>query len=121
MANIILASQSPRRKQLLEWAEVDFEIIIHPTDESFPSGLSPENVAQYIAKEKALSILPIADEKTIIAADTIVVLSNEIIGKPKDREDSIIILSKLSGKHHQVITGVSIVNYKKEVSFTDIT
>lgn len=121
MANYILASQSPRRKQLLEWAELDFEIKVHPTDESYPEGLAPKDVAIHIAVEKARAVLPLAPGKTIIAADTIVVLGNEIIGKPTDRDDAIAILSRLSGQRHQVITGVAIMNNEKEISFADIT
>ena len=121
MPQYVLASQSPRRKQLLEWAEIDFNIIAHPTDESYPNGLKPEDVAIFIAKEKAKAVLSTVQNKTIIAADTIVVLSQEIIGKPKDREDAINILSRLSGQHHQVITGVCIINELKEISFADVT
>ena len=121
MANIILASQSPRRKQLLEWAEVDFDIIVEPTDETYPENLDPGNVAIYIAMQKAEAVKPRARGKIIIAADTIVVLNNEIIGKPRDRQDALQILSKLSGSHHQVITGVSIWNESTEVSFSDLT
>jgi septum formation protein len=121
MANIVLASQSPRRKQLLEWAEVNFEIIVEPTDETYPDNLDPCNVAIYIATQKAAAVKNKAPDKIIIAADTIVVLNNEIIGKPKDRQDAVQILSKLSGSHHQVITGVSIWNKSTEVSFSDLT
>jgi septum formation protein len=121
MANIVLASQSPRRKQLLEWAEVNFEIIVEPTDETYPDNLDPGNVAIYIASQKAAAVKKRAQDKIIIAADTIVVLNNEIIGKPKDRQDAVKILSKLSGSHHQVITGVSIWNKSTEVSFSDLT
>lgn len=121
MANIVLASQSPRRKQLLEWAEVDFEIIVEPTDETYPDNLDPGNVAIYIATQKAAAVKYKAPDKIIIAADTIVVLNNEIIGKPKDRQDAVQILSKLSGSHHQVITGVTIWNKSTEVSFSDLT
>jgi septum formation protein len=121
MANIVLASQSPRRKQLLEWAEVDFEIIVEPTDETYPDNLDPGNVAIYIASQKAAAVKKRAQDKIIIAADTIVVLNNEIIGKPKDRQDAVKILSKLSGSHHQVITGVTIWNKATEVSFSDLT
>jgi septum formation protein len=121
MANIVLASQSLRRKQLLEWAEVDFEIIVEPTDETYPDNLDPGNVAIYIATQKAAAVKNKAPDKIIIAADTIVVLNNEIIGKPKDRQDAVKILSKLSGSHHQVITGVSIWNKSTEVSFSDLT
>jgi septum formation protein len=122
MAKYILASQSPRRKQLLEWAEVDFEVMIADTDESFPPELNPEQVAVYIARNKALAIQArINDDKIIIAADTIVVLSNDIIGKPTDRQDAINILKRLSGSHHKVITGVCIFQKEKEISFADIT
>ena len=121
MAQYILASQSPRRKQLLEWAEIDFEIIVRHTDESYPPHLSPEEVAVYIAMEKARAVRrQIKDQRTIIAADTIVVLGDEIIGKPNDREHAFAILSKLSGQTHEVITGVAILN-EREISFADKT
>ena len=121
MSSIILASQSPRRKQLLQWAEIDFEVLIHPTDESFPAGLSPAEAAMHIAMEKARAVQQQAENRTIIAADTIVVLKNDIIGKPKDREDAIHILSRLNGTAHQVITGVAIKKENKEINFYDVT
>lgn len=121
MANIILASQSPRRKQLLEWAEVDFEIVIEPTDESYPLNLEAQDVAVHIAREKAKAVKHKAAGKTVIAADTIVVLGKEIIGKPKDREEAIRILNKLSGNHHKVITGVCIMSHENETAFADVT
>ena len=120
MAKYVLASQSPRRKQLLEWAEVDFEIIIEPTEETYPEGLTPQEVAVHIARQKAAAVR-CKTEKTIIAADTIVVLGEEIIGKPKDREDAIAILQKLSGSHHKVITGVVISGGEGEIAFADVT
>ncbi|HEY0040231.1 MAG TPA: Maf family protein [Flavisolibacter sp.] len=120
MANYVLASQSPRRKQLLEWAEVDFEIIVEPTQETYPSHLPPEEIAMHIARQKAAAVRN-KTGKTIIAADTIVVLGKEIIGKPKDRDDAIAILEKLSGQHHKVITGVVINGQGKETSFADVT
>jgi septum formation protein len=120
MARYVLASQSPRRKQLLEWAEVDFEIIVVPTDESYPKELSPTDIAVHIAAQKAAAVR-YKSGKTIIAADTIVVLGTEIIGKPKDREDAINILKKLSGRHHQVVTGVVINGAGKEAAFADVT
>ena len=121
MSEIILASQSPRRKQLLEWAEVDFEIMVADTDESFPTNIPVEEVAVHVATEKAKTIKAKAPGKIIIAADTIVVLHNEVINKPVDRNDAITILSKLSGSHHKVITGVVITNEEKFVSFADTT
>lgn len=121
MSEIILASQSPRRKQLLQWAEVDFEIVVANTDESFPQNLPVEEVAIHIATEKAKAVYAKASDKIIIAADTIVVLNNEVINKPVDRNDAINILKKLSGSHHKVITGVVIRHGDKTVSFADTT
>ena len=121
MSQIILASQSPRRKQLLEWAEISFDIIVADTDESFPGTLMPEDVAMHIAMGKARAVQQRAPGTIIIAADTIVVLKDEIIGKPVDRNDAINILNKLSGTHHKVITGVVILQNEKTMSFTDST
>lgn len=122
LQKIILASQSPRRKQLLEWAEVPFEVIVKETDESYPDNLPVDKVAIHIAKNKALAVAKISDaELPVLAADTIVVLNDRIIGKPKDRNDAIAILSDLAGKKHRVITGVFILHQRKEISFADIT
>lgn len=124
---IVLASQSPRRKQLLEWAEIPFDVIVRSTDENFPPDMPVEEVPVHIAREKALTVqrcdeyLKYKDNATIIAADTVVVLDNTIIGKPKDREDAIDILNSLSGKRHQVITGVVILHDGGETAFADTT
>src|SRR6187397_920319 len=104
--SIILASQSPRRKQLLEWAEVSFEIVVKETDESYPAQMCPGEIAIHIARNKALAIKQeVYPSKPILAADTIVVLGERIIGKPADRGAAISILKDLSGNKHQVITG----------------
>jgi septum formation protein len=121
MSEIILASQSPRRKQLLEWAEIDFEIMVAGTTESFPEHLTREAIAIHIASEKANAVQAQAGNKIVIAADTIVVLDDEIIGKPVDRSDAIQILNKLSGRQHLVITGVVIMQNEKKTSFADTT
>ncbi|GAA4329928.1 Maf family protein [Flaviaesturariibacter amylovorans] len=121
MASYILASQSPRRKQLLEWAEIDFEIRVANTDESYPEGLTPSEVAVHIAREKARVIAGQYPGKPVIAADTIVVLGSEIIGKPANRAEAIATLTKLSGAAHEVITGVAIQNGEQEVLFHDVT
>ena len=122
MQKIILASQSPRRKQLLEWAEVPFEVLVKETDESYPESLSILEIAIHIARNKALAVKA-TNHITIpiLAADTMVVLQNKIIGKPKDRQDAISILSSLSGKQHLVITGVVILHNEKEIAFTETT
>lgn len=129
MNPIILASQSPRRKQLLEWAELSFEVVVKPTDESFPAELLVEEVPIFIAKEKAVTVSRYLQEaegkqyegKPILAADTVVVLNGEIIGKPNDRDHAIAILKKLSGQLHRVITGVVILSGETVIQFADIT
>jgi len=125
MKRIILASGSPRRKMLLEWAEVNFEVIVSDTDESFSLESSPPEIAISIAQKKnqavAASLGQAITEVIIIAADTIVVLDNEIIGKPTDRNHAIEIIQKLSGKTHQVITAVNISDLEKNIQFYDTT
>lgn len=122
MNKIILASQSPRRKQLLEWAEVPFEVVVKETNERFPPGLTPEEVAIYIARNKALAVQEMRNEREVIlAADTIVVLGDNIIGKPVHREDAVSILLALSGEKHKVITGVVIRKGNQEIAFADST
>ncbi len=122
MNKIILASQSPRRKQLLEWAEVPFDVVVKETDEHFPPGLSPEDVAVYIARNKALAVQEgRTGDEIILAADTIVVLGDNIIGKPVHREDAISMLLALSGDKHRVVTGVVIRKGDQEVAFADTT
>jgi len=126
MQKIILASQSPRRKQLLEWAEIPFDVLVKSTDESYPAGMAIEEVPVYIARNKALAIKELINSgntqlPVILAADTVVVLGDTIIGKPADREDAINILSALSGKVHRVITGVVLFHSGGETAFADIT
>src|ERR1700743_1300716 len=107
MQKIILASQSPRRKQLLEWAEVPFDVLIKETAETYPSGLPVTDIPIHIARNKALAVWDQVDAGRVsLAADTVVVLGNEIIGKPRDREDAVNILCRLAGQRHEVITGV---------------
>ncbi len=122
MQKIILASQSPRRSQLLQWAEIDFDVVVSATDESSPAGLSFNDTAIHIARNKAI----VVKEKhnytiPVLAADTIVVCNEQVIGKPKDRDDAIRILNNLSGSEHKVITGVVILFNEKEIAFADTT
>jgi septum formation protein len=122
MNPIILASQSPRRKQLLEWAEIPFEIVVKETAETYPASLAVEEVPVHIARNKALAVQSsIGPDKVILAADTVVVLDQRIIGKPGSREEAISILTDLSGNRHKVITGVVIRQGEKETAFADIT
>lgn len=119
---LILASQSPRRKQLLEWAEVPFEIVIKSTKEDYPDTLAVNDVPVHIARQKALAVRHmVTPDRVVLAADTVVVFNNEIIGKPVDREDAVHILNRLQGNTHQVITGVVVLEGENEVAFADVT
>jgi len=111
MKSIILASQSPRRKQLLEQAELSFSIRTAHSEEHYPKKMPAEEVPLFIAKNKADAVwntLNASEQKQniIIAADTVVVLDHIIIGKPEDEQDAFRILKMLSGKTHVVITAV---------------
>jgi len=122
MQKIILASQSPRRKQLLEWAEIPFEAISSDSDETYPPGLSPEEIAIHIAQNKASVVQEkLGTDDIILAADTIVVLGEAIIGKPVHREEAVSMLLALQGERHKVITGVVIRKGDKEITFADVT
>jgi len=128
MNGFILASQSPRRKQLLAWADIEFDVLVSEAEEDFPAEMDVQDVPVYIAQKKAVAVqekikheYPMHQGKWIIAADTIVVLENEIIGKPMDRADAITILQKLSGKTHRVITGVYLINDTESRNFSETT
>lgn len=127
MQKIILASGSPRRKQLLEWARVDFDIIVPPIEETIPDNTELQDVPVHIARDKASAVKAMdvyqryEQQIPVLAADTIVVCFGQILGKPTDRDDAIRILSMLSGKKHEVMTGVFLSNGDKEEYFTEVT
>lgn len=123
---VILASNSPRRKLLLGGLDLDFEVrVIDDIDESYPEGLEPKSIAEYIAKKKADAYKQTMNaDELIITADTIVVLGNKILGKPADEKEAKKMLGRLSGKTHQVITGVCMLTTDSEKVFsvtTDVT
>ena len=119
---LVLASKSPRRQMLLRQLDWSFEIVTQDTDESYPPDLDIADVAAYIASEKAKAVLPkINKDQLIIAADTIVRLDNTIFGKPKDAKDAFRILQQLSGKTHEVITGVCLQTQEAEHHFSSTT
>lgn len=119
---LILASQSPRRKQLLELAEIPFQIRVIPTAETFPASLPAEETPIFIAREKAKAVQAgLRAGSIILAADTIVLLDNVIIGKPANREEAIQSLTSLAGRSHKVITGVVLLQDQQEIAFADTT
>lgn len=117
--NIILASNSPRRKELLSGLDLHYKVKTLPdVDESYPENLKGKEIPIYIAKEKADAYLSyIKDDTLLITADTIVLLDGQVYGKPVDLEDAKRMLHKLSGKTHQVITGVCITTKQKQHTF----
>lgn len=121
MKKIILASASPRRKELLETAGAEFEICVADVDESIPKGTLPADAAKMTAQKKAFAVAQSHKDSIVIGADTIVVAGNKILGKPKDKADAVAMLTMLSGVEHQVITGVCLACEKKEITFAQVS
>lgn len=120
---IILASQSPRRKELLELAGIKHRVVVSAVDEVMDADLDVAGQVQDLAIQKACAVADLFESETVIGADTIVVCDGKILGKPKNEEDAFNTLKNLSGRKHQVMTGVSIINKEKELltSFVNIT
>lgn len=118
---IILSSNSPRRKELLAGLGVDFEVrVLKGVDERYPDDIPLNEVPLYIAIEKA-SAYTVAKDELVVTADTVVIVDNEILGKPKDRAEAYGMLRKISGKTHQVVTGVCLTTIDDQRSFTVTT
>ena len=120
----ILASASPRRKELLSIYVKDFKIMPADIDETVPDNIALEDAPLYTAKEKAAAVFnKLNEDEIIITADTIVMLDNKIYGKPKDKLDAYNMIKTLSGKTHQVITGVCCYSKDKQINieFSDVT
>lgn len=115
---IILASQSPRRQQLLHDLGLEFSVQSMNVDESFPPHLGMNEVPVYLAELKARAFLPqLKTNQLVITADTIVWLNGHVLNKPADYQDAWRMLSDLSGQKHQVVTGVCLLSSEKKVSF----
>lgn len=129
MQNLILASSSPRRKELLENLRLSFAISSSDVDESFAPELSPEEVVMELAERKARAVFEENRDSFVIGSDTIVVANNQILGKPADEAEAVRMLKMLSGKKHDVYTGVCIMSpisssrffEKTEVWFWELT
>jgi septum formation protein len=117
---LILASQSPRRKSLLEGLDLNFDVIVRPDiGEEFPADMPLKEIPTYLAQQKSGNYLDLLDDKTIlITADTIVILNNKVLGKPVDLEDAVSIVSQISGNMHEVATGVCLRSKDKIKVFT---
>jgi septum formation protein len=119
---IILASRSPRRQELLRELGLTFEVVVRDWLEEYPGDLRGEEIALYVALEKAKTFLPeIKNNEIVIAADTIVWCNNKVLDKPVDKKDALRIIREISGNTHQVITGVSLLSSIKQTSFCSST
>lgn len=118
--NIVLASKSPRRQELLKGIGVVFSILTKEVDESFPTRLPLIDVAPFLSlkKAKAFEDVELPENYMVITADTVVIVENEILGKPKDRDDAVRMMNLLSGKVHKVVTGVTVHTKEKTKTFS---
>lgn len=117
MKNLILASSSPRRKELLENLHISFEVSSSDVDESFDPALTPGEIVMELSNRKAKVVSELNPDSFVIGADTVVVLEGTVLGKPKDRSEAYLMLKNLSGTTHSVFTGVSIIGPEKEKNF----
>jgi septum formation protein len=118
---LILASKSPRRQQLLKQAGFQFEIQDQPVEEIYPPELEPKDVPLYLAELKAQPFVAQSHKSIIITADTVVLLDDNIIGKPANETEATRMLQKLSGRQHTVITGICILHQGEALTFKEIT
>ena len=117
---IILASQSPRRQELMGLFRLPFTVKVADVDESMDSNQTPEREVARVSRQKAAAVCREADD-VVIAADTIVVCDGQILGKPKNEDDARRMLGMLSGKRHQVMTGLTVLRGDKEIVCTEVT
>lgn len=117
---LILASQSPRRKELLRGLGFDFEVKVKDTNEEFPKNLDTSEVAGFLSAKKAAAFATeIGPDEIILASDTVVILDGSILGKPANKEEAFDMLSRLSGKSHMVTTAITFLTLNKELTLSD--
>ena len=112
--NLVLASQSPRRKELLAILGYEFSVIPSSIDEMPVTGETPEQYVVRVARDKGMEVASRVTHSIILSADTVVTIDNEILGKPIDKDDAVRMLRKLSGREHRVYTAVTLINQRKE-------
>lgn len=117
---LVLASKSPRRSEILKNAGIDFTVRVADADETIPDGTKPEDAVVFLAARKAMAV-PRTEDETVLGADTIVVLDDKILGKPKDKEDAYNMIKSLSGRVHSVFTGVCAIGNGISLTFAEET
>lgn len=115
--NVILASQSPRRQELMKLLFDKFEVCVSDVDETLPHGITPVDAVKLLAQKKARAVAAGAEESLVVGADTIVVIDGMILGKPRDQHEASAMLRQLSGRRHEVYTGVALLAGAAEVVF----
>jgi septum formation protein len=118
---LVLASNSPRRQQLLTQSGFVFSVKTKDTPEDFPSAMPAEEVPVHLAQRKAAAVLNELTNEIVLAADTVVIIDGQILNKPRDNSEAFQMLSILSGRKHEVITGVCVSSKEKTISFSDLT
>jgi septum formation protein len=121
MRKIYLASKSPRRKEIISNAGFEFELVSIDVEEDFPEDMPLEGVAEYLANKKADACLELPRDGILLTSDTIVIIGNEILNKPENKEEARQMLEKLSGRTHLVITGVCLRDKAKSISLSDVS
>lgn len=123
MTPIVLGSQSPRRRELLQMAEIPFEVLVSDVDESFGEEEDVWQVPQMLAERKAAAIQEKfhVTNRWVLTADTVVILDQQIKGKPTDKEDAVNILTALAGRKHTVVSGVCLLRNEEKIVFSDAT
>ena len=121
--SVILASGSPRRKELLSSIGIDYKVrVINGIDENYPENMRAEDIPQFISRKKAAAYRQdMSNGELIITADTVVAVDNKILGKPKDKTEAVKMLNLLSGRKHQVITGVTVMTSEREETFATVS
>ncbi len=117
---LVLASKSPRRSEILKNAGIDFSVRVANADETIPNGTKPQDAVVFLAARKAMAVER-AEDELVLGADTVVVLDNKVLGKPKDRDDAYNMLKSLSGRVHSVFTGVCVIGNGVSVTFAEET
>lgn len=117
---LVLASKSPRRSEILKNAGIDFTVRVADADETIPDGTKPEDAVVFLAARKAMAVER-AEDEIVLGADTVVVLDDKILGKPRDRQDAFNMIKALSGRVHSVLTGVCAIGDNGSLSFAEET
>lgn len=118
--NLILASKSPRRQELIKGLEIPYTVYTYETDESFPANLQSEEIALYLADKKSQAYpLPLADHEILLTADTIVWINNHVLNKPANEKEALEMLQEICGNTHQVFTGICLRSANKQVLFAE--